>query len=382
MITDSYELGFLDCSLFGVLMALLVNYFFGRLKNLHRAKSILKQVQKVLVNEFAQFGTDGGVHLVRNSADEYFFYCTGRLRIARLKGRILLKPTHDIFATLYRLFIKPVEERILFELEIDPEVKLKKFVLGLLSQREAKSWIDAREDLSMFGKLKKHVKVPQDSYCIYTDCPELMQHMFSEKSILNNVLFGCGVPLKDPGILNSSAEAAQYRPTDCLLKPYLEALIISDQLSRPPAMEADITKAAATLTLCVRVPDSNAGQRAQILPGLTQFAIQLVDWLDSPLGQFKEEQTLKASRDNARKAAEKVWLKDLSDRASGNSAPQSDKDVAQEKLKERKLQAKLEEEARLNQLPADERRKVEERERRKQTKRNAKRAMKSGKLVI
>lgn len=289
------------------------NYLYGSRVNENLAKVWLKSSIEYYSTQFARLGDERGFFLIRNGADDYIFYASGRSGCKFMFGHVYLFPRHDIFAMLYSLY-QPTYDHVEVNFELNDNAP--KCVFGIVPRKSANALRKERFDVNAFTKQNSEPSLPENLVV-------LSEHGDISRSVLSSQI---GEKLRE-------------------VKTSFEGFVVSDQPRLRP--EAIPPEAHNVLTLKYRL-------QSNLYPALHRLSLFLVDVISTLEIRSDIRSKLSRNRDDAYAELQKEEL-------------ERKKEEVEQRLQE-KRRLELEERSQLSRTAQ---RKLEEKEAKKASRKKA-----------
>ncbi|KAI8910921.1 hypothetical protein EDD86DRAFT_189543 [Gorgonomyces haynaldii] len=290
----------------------LIVYHIGKTKNLQIAEKWVELQQ--FGDEFTLVGENGKT-LIQDGLDRFVYFGAGRKNVIDLYGVLELKPRFDISRFLINWATGSSDkDTMVFSVRI-PE---KKNVLAIVRREKANQLTQNRWDIDQVAKPREFASFPKD-FVILTDVHEFAQH-FTQTQVL-----------------------------ELIDSPYLERITLSDLPAEKPDT-LDGLKTDTRLEIVFQYPQSD-----EDIVKMNKLVLVLVDLI----GSIQLSADAKSKSAKIRQTVEQYILK-LQETAN------------RERLRNEKISQKKQEAERLAKQSPQQLRKLEEKERVRQMKKNAK----------
>lgn len=151
-------------------------YSIGSSNNEERAKIWLKASLEFFTQQFSRLGDERGFFLMKNGADDFIFYASGRLNCNFVYGHIQLFPRHDLFRMLYSLY-EPADDVVELSFELPEDTP--NVVFGIIPRRSANKMRKERFDVNTFTKQLNDPFLPE-GFVLLTEHGDVSKSFSSE----------------------------------------------------------------------------------------------------------------------------------------------------------------------------------------------------------
>ncbi|ODQ82487.1 hypothetical protein BABINDRAFT_5446 [Babjeviella inositovora NRRL Y-12698] len=308
-------------------------FFFGNRYNQSLVTTWLEKHRALLQAQFFQVGVHRDELYVRDDAENYSSYATGRANIAALNIQFRLKPRHNVFIfvieTIMSYFVDAVPtplDRVEIKITPGPDANVDAFIWALVS----KNGMNDHRAHNYFLSLTRTTES--------TDLPQEYVYM-SESPEFNTLAAGLKKVL--PGASR-----------------FFRFLAVTDQAQERPQALVDLVS-QPKIVLSMTVPTSQKDLDASVeLLGAT---LSLADTLASKEGKFRADVLKKILKTRDNEVAKILKIQE---------------DIKNEELTDKRIREKREARDKLKQLSPEEQAKHEEKERKKEEKKMKKKQKK------
>ncbi|KAI9197408.1 uncharacterized protein BJ171DRAFT_520205 [Polychytrium aggregatum] len=348
-----------EATMLALIVVYLAFHYYGKSYNRKLATAWFKATLPVWEKNFAQVGSGNGARLQYDGPSDYVLYATGRVHCRSIYGKVELKPRHDVLATALRFIMnrtgqtEQLYDNVTINVRLNTE-ESSNFIFTILEKSFADENLKQRWDLDTIPtKVKNLVGFPKE-YVLLTDAPEFATLVWSDPQFQQAIYAGLGLDKSGKGT--------------ALKRPWLERIVLTDMPHQKPENKEELQQAPKTLSFTFRIPtdietNAEAQESARVL---SQMAMDFVDYL----GQFgKLSQETQARLVKIRENAEYQVLK-------------IEEEKRKQQLRDKKYAEKKARSDAIVNLPPEEQRKFEEKERKKDLKKNQKTSMKKGRLIV